>query len=429
VRCAGYRVHGQLLQVYPAFSGVSAVGGEVVRFVCEDAASGSDAAAKVIGEDCSAISAGAVGRGQANGLVVDQALAQRADGGVGHGRLLSRVRGWRSSFSRQEVWSFHAHVARRINSLQPRFSQAGGRLVGARKAIKCIVIFAFFLIDHFMAIGPAFSVEQSATNKLQVADDSRVSLPPDFDPQRIVLLYSADDALCRPLGALYNELSHKDAKRQTNPTRPNKEWIWEDSYPARFRGIGLKTPPHTESVQDEVQMPWHQHGLAAYYNLSLEPGAPPRTVYVHDVPYGRTSVGTNVFIFKPGYSAFDYHDDGDPADVVDFGVLFGTRTDQEYDKFYNVRHPYLFRKNDVYQKFSWISFATEMSQHQPIKVDIGFIRNAPVIQRVYLFNGHVIFTAQQSSATLVYRLIGGSTMDDVCYFAGNIIELPHDGVK
>ncbi len=73
-------------------------------------------AAQKLGEDLDAVDIGPVGLGRevAERHVVDQALAQRADGGgLGHVGLLSRVRVWKSPFSRQDVQHFQGHLPRR----------------------------------------------------------------------------------------------------------------------------------------------------------------------------------------------------------------------------------------------------------------------------------------------------------------------------
>ena len=78
-------------------------------------------AVQELSEDLDAVDISPVGLGRevAERHVVDQALAQRADGGVGHGGLLSRVRWIRSTLSRHE--GAHRHGHRKASALRPLF--------------------------------------------------------------------------------------------------------------------------------------------------------------------------------------------------------------------------------------------------------------------------------------------------------------------
>lgn len=93
-----------------------------------------------------------------------------------------------------------------------------------------------------------------------------------FDPYRVELLYSEDDALCRPLGGLYNKLNHE---------HPG-EFDWEDRYASQFNAIGLRQP---KPLRDRYH-PFQEAPRRAYYRLHFSGSRQTRLVYVEDEWFG-----------------------------------------------------------------------------------------------------------------------------------------------
>jgi hypothetical protein len=159
-------------------------------------------------------------------------------------------------------------------------------------------------------------------------------------------------------------------------------------------------------------------------------------IAVVDGEYGRGGISTNITIIDKDRKNDDDHGYNPPINggyytsfAIDFGVLFGEREDY-FDKttFPKVSFPYIFGKNNVGQKFSWVEGPEKLGSPIYIlrKSDIG-IYEIPVIQRVYRFGDKTIFTARRVGTAVVYQIVDGNRLDDICYFANNVIQIPHGG--
>jgi hypothetical protein len=271
-----------------------------------------------------------------------------------------------------------------------------------------------------------FSKEQAAAwSKCYSKNTEPRGVPdPSYDPFHVKVLYSVDDLICTTVANLYSALGHR--RDSWHPPGHNSwsGWFWEFRYATEFRKFGLVVPRHLRDHGFNPGIHWRGgwNGFSAAYKLKLADGLPPQIVWISDIPW-HSEVSTNVVVLKAGR---DFDDDfrlqptqmGSVADdeahehSVELGVLFDGTTHKDAFKFYEL--PYLFRDGDTMAKYSDVDVKGRRSG-QPIDLYIGGATN--VVQRVYSFQGRIIFIAQEGDGwrIVVYRLNDGKTKQDICY--------------
>jgi len=278
-------------------------------------------------------------------------------------------------------------------------------------------------------IGCFAAVYQDRIVSIKNIDIPRYDLPKDFDSAHISLLYSADDALCRPLGKLYDELSHASGHEKPNTAGIFTHWIWEDSYPDKFSSIGLRLPPY---IKDEM----HPNGNyrpsvekhSNYYMVKINKNSTNRIVLVDDEDAGgHGDINTNIFVFNEGASVglnpFDNNTIGD----ISFGITAGKHFN---GRIKGISFPYNFNRYNISTRFSWVDPSSIINgSARVLDKDIGIGRGPGLIQRIYLFDGDVFFTAREGGHAIVYKIRDDNTVEDICYYAGNVIEVSHGEKK
>lgn len=80
-----------------------------------------------------------------------------------------------------------------------------------------------------------------------------------------------------------------------------------------------------------------------------------------------------------------------------------------------ISHEYVFKAHDTYKKFALVY------DGEIVPVSLGL--SDGIIQRVFQFHGHPIFVARDPEHILAYRILNGSTIDDVCHIAANVAKI------
>jgi hypothetical protein len=241
---------------------------------------------------------------------------------------------------------------------------------------------------------------------------------PSANRDHVELLYSENDALCRPVARVYDQLS-----------RDHPHTIdWEDEYSALWQSIGLRQP----QALDDPLHPLHRDvPRQAYYRLILGGEHEKRLVYLEDVLFSsHGDFGTNIWIFKPHADVttaqfFNVNPNrgGGPGDQFDaesigIAVVFsfyaswppGSKMPGLNNVRTNIRLPYYFKRIATPAEL-------DLPPHQLIARIPGlWPGNSYTIQRIFEFRGSVFFLAENSNNFLVYHL-KDDRVDDVCYMS------------
>ena len=247
---------------------------------------------------------------------------------------------------------------------------------------------------------------------------------------KVTLMYSEDDLICKPLLQVYQQLQDRNKVDQEYKARskahPSFKGYWEDYYPEVFIKAGFVQPPplrdeHHRYIPTESSKSGEL--ASVYYRLKLDQNVTEQTVLLQDNSFaGHGDYSSSVYISKPG-------EDISTGCPNAYGKICSTqnsfnqlafaadfRFDGEEDIYAEtlISHEYYFEKEHTDEKFSKVL----LGEINPIEIGI----NNSAIQRVYLFHNQPIFTARVDGDAVVYRIKNGSQMDDVCYFASNIIK-------
>jgi len=232
----------------------------------------------------------------------------------------------------------------------------------------------------------------------------------NFDSRHIVLMYSADDKICRPLQKLYDRMMHVY----------KESWLAEGMSDDEFEKYGFITPQHLNDHPYEPAGIWPT--FDAYYRLPLGANEEPRIVRVQDTQFrGTHNALTNVYVLKPH---IDITGEKLKDDEIAFGVIFGH---SENAGFPQINLPYFFEKNHVDKNYSFVSKKYSMTatdKYHFLGADIGIGLVSGVTQRVFEFHGKAIFIAR-GVPILAYEIKNGNKFDAVCYLASSVIRHPH----
>jgi hypothetical protein len=228
------------------------------------------------------------------------------------------------------------------------------------------------------------------------------------DKHHVEMLYSEDDALCKPLASLYDRLEHEDPQ----------ELDWEDRYANQFRSIGLEQP---KPLNDTLHPLGKEFYRKAYYRLSFPSEMLTRLVYLEDTHWlGRNRVfKTNVWIFKNSADVesedfFSHTLGGGPGegfapDKIDIALLFAGAPSTP-EGFRRIELPYYFKK---------IASPAELSSLQSEKLPkLPGLQGwyAHTVQRLFNFNKKLYIIANNQHSILIYQL-KDHKINDVCYMA------------
>lgn len=235
---------------------------------------------------------------------------------------------------------------------------------------------------------------------------ARATTPQD---RRVVVLYSTEDSLCKPLAELYQWIIFGQSK---------VGFYAEDTFASRFQSIGLLAPKPLDDYLHELSPdPIKQ----AYYRLKFAGEASPRLAYLEDrATDSHGDIKTNVWILKPGadvdgkkrfIDGYNFTPESVGLAILlsvdsDFVSYWGT----DNPNFRTVRGPFFFKK--IAHQDDLALPAVQLPPKVP-NVGAGV---AYAIQRVFLFHGEPIFLADDQLAFLAYRFEADSTRD-VCYLA------------
>jgi uncharacterized protein len=261
---------------------------------------------------------------------------------------------------------------------------------------------------------------------------------------KVTLMYSEDDSICKPLLQVYQLLRDKNKidkeYKARSKAHPSFKGYWEDYYPEVFIKAGFVPPlPLRDEQHKYIPTESSKSGELAsvYYRLKLDQNVAAQTVLLQDYSFaGHGDYSSSVYISKPGedistecHQDFSLHDSASPDA---YGEICSTRNsfnqlafaaDFRFDGEEDIHaetlisHEYYFEKENTDEKFSKVLLG------EIVPIDIGI--NNSKIQRVYLFHNQPIFTARVDGDAVVYRIKNSSQMDDVCYFASNVVRNSH----
>jgi len=252
---------------------------------------------------------------------------------------------------------------------------------------------------------------------------------------KVTLMYSEDDSICKPLLQVYQQLWVRQKEK-----RSWQDHYWEDYHSKVFVKAGFVPPPPVRDKQHKyIPTESSMSGELAnvYYKLKLDPNVAEQTVLIRDNPFAsHGAYSSSVYISKPEEDIStdcprDYSSHN--ADSPDaYGAICSTRNsfnqlafaadfrwdgDDDIHAETLISQTYYFEKENTDEKFSHVLFG------KPIPLDIHIGKST--IQRFYLFRNQPIFTANDDGNVVVYRIKNGSEMDDVCYFAANVLKISH----
>lgn len=226
------------------------------------------------------------------------------------------------------------------------------------------------------------------------------------DPHRIEILYSENDALCRPIAGVYDKLSHEHPHALD----------WEDKYVSQFNAIGLQQP---KPVYYHLR-PVPTARLEAYYRVPFSGERQKRSIYVEDTWFGNAGgFRTDVWVFKssidvPVGQPFNPKGDGSndfSPDQIDYAMVFSSMYADAAKRYRVIALPYYFRK------------IASSKQKAAMESEYRVVRSVPSlpsssaysIQRPFAFGTSVVILAEDKYEFLVYQLRNDGP-DDVCYF-------------
>ncbi len=263
---------------------------------------------------------------------------------------------------------------------------------------------------------------------------------------KVTLIYSEDDSICKPILQVYQQLWDKNKKDKKYKARsqahPSYKGYWEDYYPEIFIKAGFVPPlplrdEQHKYIPTEKSKPSDLGDSIVFYKLRLDPNVAEQTVLLRDYPFAsHGDYSSNIYISKPGEDIltacsqdFFSHDAASPDDYrkscsagtsynkLAFATDFRWGGDQDIHAETLISDDYYFEKDHTGEEFSKVLLG------EIVQTDIGIGKST--IQRVYLFHNRPIFTARDDGDAVVYRIKNGSQMDDVCYFASNVVKISH----
>ena len=227
------------------------------------------------------------------------------------------------------------------------------------------------------------------------------------DREDVVLSYSTDNRICKPLAALYTKLNHQHIFQDDTEggARIEINLNWEDTYPSEFISIGLQpqSPVKDASYPDDGR-PTSAKWRAAFYLLYPHLNDRAQYIYAQDIPSGdHGDIYTDVWLLKSGITIPDQElknpsnslPPGVDAKDIEIGVLFGKpRPPQEgYPAIVGYYPP------------------GDASDHSLIGV--GY----PAIQRIFRWKGETVVTARAPGANgILYRFDESFGIHDICHF-------------
>jgi hypothetical protein len=250
-------------------------------------------------------------------------------------------------------------------------------------------------------------------------------------------LFSADDALCGSLAAVYDRLL-----RERGPGR-HMVLDWERTYPSWFKDSGLERPARVNNLP-APDFDFGE-GVRVFYRADLMGDGHPRLVYMDDNCVGRCDeFSTTIWILKPNEKSKlverSWPDAGghvntwnlfDPA-VIESRIGLGLRppkpptsspTDAEpiypetYGRFFDRSLDHFVDQAEwsrVITGKEATDDATRRRWGQNRYVDIVG-GSGPFIQQIWLHNGQALFTARSYLAdVMVYRYTSANSIDTVC---------------
>jgi uncharacterized protein YecT (DUF1311 family) len=264
---------------------------------------------------------------------------------------------------------------------------------------------------------------------------------------KVTLMYSEDDSICKPLLKVYQQLwdnNKKDKKyNDRSKAHPSFKGYWEDYYPDVFIKAGFEPPPPLRDDQHKyvpTKNSMSGEWATVFYRLRLDTSMAEQTVLLQDYPWHiHGDYSSDIYISKPGedistrcsldYFAQFMNDFKESCGLpkhnqLAFATDFNDGGDISEDAIPRaetlIRGKYYFSKANTAKEFSQI-WLGEIGPG-----DIGINGGGDsLIQRVYLFHNQPIFTARNTNRGLVYRIKNGSQMNDVCYFATNVAKISH----
>lgn len=231
-------------------------------------------------------------------------------------------------------------------------------------------------------------------------------------PERIEVLLSADDALCKPMAAVFTRLNRKHP-HSMDPLL---------SFPKAFSQIGITQPPHLEDPKHKYTSAMYG-SLNAFYKIDVAGEGKERLVYLEDLGT-LPDVTTLVWIFKNNADyrtvpvdtkADRWYLDVIDNEAIDFLIDFITVARPSIAT--NELKKYTQSKGDYYFEKLYSDADRAISEKSRYEKDHYFLSAGP--QRIFLFEGKYYFLSGYSllNVGLVYRLLPALKMDDICYFA------------
>jgi hypothetical protein len=251
---------------------------------------------------------------------------------------------------------------------------------------------------------------------------------------KMTLMYSENDAICKPLLNIYQKYWDKQEKKVS--TVLDRVW-WEDSQPELFIQAGFIRPlPLQDELHAYIPTTSSMSGeelAIVYYKLRLDSQVEKQIVLLQDSPYRSHGYHSDIYVSEPGedisiFCGSDFYGAASPKAYMKpcevpnppIQLAFATYffdypgADRIHaDKLISLE--YVFEKNDTYKKYAYVY------DDNIIRVAVGI--SDEIIQRVYLFHDHPIFIARSPNSILVYRIKNGSEIDDVCHIASDVAKI------
>jgi hypothetical protein len=254
--------------------------------------------------------------------------------------------------------------------------------------------------------------------------------PNSYDADRLELVYSKNDSLCKRLTKVYAELQQTHIYADLDTGRTDLAWNWEDRYPKKFAAVGINQAAplrdaihpyssplsvHEVPAESGYLVPTNQR-MYAYYRVDMDGDGVLRVVHIEDLPLGGTTLfGTNVWILRPSMDIDpnQIHDqysvgpkDQLSPDKVDLAIFFAI-VPGGAEQYHFIKAPYFFEKilDDRQRKLP----VSDRLLSQP------YVGGNSTIQRLFEFRSHFYFVARLGFTALVYEFTKDRQIEDVCY--------------
>jgi hypothetical protein len=241
--------------------------------------------------------------------------------------------------------------------------------------------------------------------------------------EQILLVYSQDDSICKPLLNMYQrlaDLNNQDAEYiNRSSEHPSDKWDWENVYSKVFSQSGFREPTHLNDMHHRIQ----EGAGAKLYKLRLDSKVGEQVVLLEDYPFhAHGDYSTDVYISRPN------EDIEIQCSLDDFDYLNYTAYVTEPKSTNPDIESACAGKEMTHNKLAFataflvpinkshIDASVVVEGKYPLS-KIGQSLTAPITQRLYLFKKRSIFTLRDRSDNAVaYEIKGGNKMADVCYF-------------